>query len=109
MAGIRFYLDEQVARAVASGLGRRGVDALTVQEAGLLGAADAAHLARARSENRVVFTQDTDFLRLHAGGAKHAGIVYAPQGTRVGSIIRGLVLIHQLLKPEDMRRNIEFL
>lgn len=107
MGRIRFYLDEQVARAVASGLRRRGVDLVTVREAGSLGAADEEHVARALAEKRVIFTQDTDFLRLHAGGTKHAGIVYAPQG--IGSIIRGLVLIHQLLEPEEMTGNVEFL
>jgi len=39
------------------------------------------HLAQARTEGRVLFTQDPDFLRLHAARAAHAGIVYAPQGT----------------------------
>lgn len=109
VARIRFYLDEQVARAVAFGLRRRGVDVVTVREAGLLGAADEAHMARATTEERVIFTQDTDFLRLHAAGTSHAGIAYAPQGTPVGPIIRGLMLIHQLLEPEEMRERVEFL
>lgn len=109
MARIRFYLDEQVARAVASALRRRGVDVLTVQDAGLLGAADEEHLSRALRERRVIFTQDTDFLRLHARGSKHAGIVYAAQGTGVRSIIQGLMLIHQVLQAAEMRGNVEFL
>jgi len=37
---IRFYLDEHVARAVALGPRRRGIDVLTVQEAGLAGEND---------------------------------------------------------------------
>ncbi len=109
MARIRFYLDEQAARAVASALRRRGVDVLTVQEAGLLGAADEKHLACAVRQGRVIFTQDTDFLRLHARGARHAGIVYAAQGTRVRSIVQGLMLIHEVLEPSEMRGNIEFI
>ena len=48
MATIRFYTDEHVARAVVRGLRERGVDVLTVTEAGLPGAADDAHLARAQ-------------------------------------------------------------
>ena len=66
---IRFYTDEHVARAVVRGLRQRGVDVLTVPEADLLGASDDEHLRRARAEGRVVFTQDEDFLRLHAAGA----------------------------------------
>lgn len=58
---------------------------------------------------RVIFTQDTDFLRLVTAGATHAGIVYAPQYTSIGDIIRGLVLIYQLLEAEDMIGKIEYL
>ena len=89
MARIRFYTDEQVARAVVRGLRRRGVDVLTVPEAGTLGVSDAEQLQRASDEERVIFTHDDDFLRLAAEGADHAGIVYASQERRVGEIIRG--------------------
>ena len=57
----------------------------------------------------VLFTQDDDFLRLHASGVTHAGIAYAPQGTSVGDIIRGLMLIHQLLEAKDMKGHVEYL
>lgn len=65
---IRFSLDEHVPRAVVQGLRERGVDIKTVGEAGLLSAPDTAHLQRARAEQRVIFTPDSDFLRLHAAG-----------------------------------------
>ena len=104
MARIRFYLDEHVATAVARGLRRRGIDVLTVVEAGLLGASDETHLARALAESRALFSHDVDFLRLHASGAQHAGIVFARQGTGVGRIIQGLLLIHQLLGSEGAGR-----
>ena len=106
---VRFYADEQVARAVVRGLRQRGVDVLTVAEAGLLGAPDEKHLALARTQGRVIFTQDDDFLRLHAAGLEHAGIVYAVQGARIGDIIRGLMLIHDLLEAEAMVGHVEFL
>jgi len=106
---IRLYLDEHVPRAVAQGLRRRGVDVLRAQEAGLLSADDTSHLAFARREGRALFTQDADFLRLHDGGVPHAGIVYASQGTPVGHIVRGLMLIHDVLEPEDMTNHVEFL
>ncbi|MBI2882978.1 MAG: DUF5615 family PIN-like protein [Candidatus Methylomirabilis oxyfera] len=104
-----FYADEHVAKAVVRGLRQRGVDVLTVVEAGMLGASDEEHLKRALNEGRVIFTQDDDFLRLHAAGADHAGIVYAPQQTPVKDIIRGLMVIHQVLDAEDMHGQIEFL
>lgn len=106
---IRFYTDEHVHRAVIKGLRQRGVDVLSVPDAGLLGASDEEHLRRARSEGRVVFTQDDDFLRLAAEGHPHEGIVYAPQQTPIGEIVHGLMLIYQVLQPIDMRNHIEFL
>ncbi len=57
-ARVKFYLDEHVNPAVATGLRRRDVDVLTTQEADMLGASDEEHLALATSQNRVVFTQD---------------------------------------------------
>lgn len=106
---VRFYTDEHVAKAVVHGLRQRGVDLLTVPDARLLSATDEEHLVRARTEGRVLFTQDPDFLRLHAAGVAHAGIVYAPQGTPIGDIIRGLMLIRQVLEPEDMKAHVEYL
>ena len=40
MAKIKFYTDEHVSKAVVMGLRRRGVDVLTVPEAGTLGLSD---------------------------------------------------------------------
>lgn len=109
MATVRFYLDEHVPKAVAMGLRSRGTDVITVADAGMLGASDEDHLSLALRERRVIFTQDADFLRLHAAGADHAGIAFATQGIRVGSILQGLLLIHQLLDADEMRGHVEFL
>lgn len=109
MTTIRFYTDEHVARAVVKGLRERGVDVLTVTEAGLPGAADDAHLARAQRDGRVVVTHDVDFLRLHAAGVGHAGIVYATRELPIGDVIRGLMLIVRVLDAEDMIGHVEFL
>ncbi len=87
---IKFYMDEHVHPAVTAGLRRRGVDVLTAQEANLSPAADDAHLALAIREERVIFTQDEDCLRLHAEGMTHSGIAYVPQHTVIGYIVRGL-------------------
>lgn len=106
---IKFYMDEHVPTAVTMGLRLRDVDVLTAQEAGLLAASDEDHLALAVRDGRVLFTQDADFLRLHATGVHHAGIAYAHQQTPVGHIVRGLMLIYQVLDPEDMQNHVEFL
>ena len=105
---VKFYADEHVAKAVIRGLRSRGVDVLSAADANLLGATDPDHLS-ALLESRVLFTQDDDFLRLHSQGVEHAGIAYAPQGIAVGRIIRGLILIYQVLDAADMRRHVEYL
>jgi predicted nuclease of predicted toxin-antitoxin system len=107
---IRFHLDEHCDLAIAEGLRRRAIDVTTTPEAGLLRASDEEQLDYARRENRVTFSEDADFLRMHAAGVEHAGIVYCHQQSRsVGEIIRGLVVIWEVLDPEDMRGRIEFL
>jgi len=102
-------MDEHVPRAVTEGLRRRGVDVLRAQEAGMLEADDERHLAFALSQGRVIFIQDADFLRLHAAGHLHAGIVSAPQQTPIGAIVRGLMLIYDVLSSDDMAGHVEFL
>ena len=106
---IRFYADEQVPRAVSEGLRQRGIDVLTVQDAGMRGASDDEQLAFALAGRRVIITHDTDFLRLAAKARGHAGIVYAHQERPVGQIIRGLLLIFHTLSADDMAGAVEFL
>lgn len=57
----------------------------------------------------MIVTQDDDFLRLHSLGYSHAGIVYAQQQTSIGDILRGLILIHQIMEQSEMNNHIEFL
>jgi predicted nuclease of predicted toxin-antitoxin system len=106
---IRFHLDENVDHAIAHGLRLRGVDVTTTSDAGLIGADDPQHIAYARAEGRVIFTQDQDFLRRHAAGDAHLGIVYSQQGGRsIGEIVRFLHLLSDCLDPQDMRGQLEF-
>ena len=107
---IRFHRDENVSSVIADGLRRRGIDVSTTPEEGLIASSDEVQLAFALSQGRVIFTQDDDFLRLHQASVAHAGIVYCRQNTRsIGEILRGLILIWELLEPEEMFGNVEFL
>ncbi len=105
---IKYQMDEHVPTAVTTGLRARGVDVVTSQGSGLLAASDEEHLAQATADGRVIFTQDADFLRLHAKGLSHAGIVYAHQQTPIGDVIRGLMLIYRVLEATDMHNHVEF-
>jgi predicted nuclease of predicted toxin-antitoxin system len=107
---IRFYLDENCHRAIAEGLRRRGIDVTTTPEVGLLSSTDERQAAFSLAQARVLFTQDHDFLRLHAAGTTHSGIVYCRKDTRsIGDIIQALVLIWEILEAEEMRNHVEYL
>ncbi len=106
---IRYYTDEHIPKTVIRGLRQRGVDVLAVFETNMLGASDARHIQKATEEQRIIVTQDTDFLRLATQGTKHAGIVFITYECSVGYMIRGLMLIYQVLEVEEMENHIEFL
>ena len=109
MSRVRYYLDEHVGGAIAKGLLRRGVEVVTVVEAGMRGRTDEDHLEFALNAGRTIFTQDRDFLRLAASGERHAGIVYGPQGIPIGRIVSSLLFIYQVLSAEEMTNRVEYL
>ena len=107
---IRFHLDENANNAIADGLRRRGIDVTISVQANLISASDDQQLAFAHAQGRVLFTQDRDFLELHYSGVKHSGIVYAIKGSRTtGEILKGLILILEVLTPVYMVGNLEYL
>jgi hypothetical protein len=106
---IKFYMDEHVPPAVSHGLRLRGVDVMTTQESGMLGGRDEDLLKNALSLERVLFSQDQDFLVLRQKGVPHAGIAYGAQQTSIGEVVRGLLLIHDVLTAEEMHGRVEFL
>lgn len=59
---MRLYLDEHVPSAITAGLRCRDVDVLTVQEDGLQGSADPILFDRAIELDRLIYSQDKDFL-----------------------------------------------
>ena len=107
---MKFYLDEHIPKGVVEGLRRRGVDVLTVQEAGRSGDSDEKQLAFAVREGRVFVTFDDDFLRLDAAGVPQVGIVFSQTGHRtVGELIEGLMLTANLIDPDEMKNHIQFI
>ena len=107
---IRFHLDENVNNAIADGLRRRKIDVTTTPESGLISSSDEEQLRFARNQGRVIFTQDSDFLKLHNAGFEHGGIVYCVKGSRsIGEICRGLILIWEVLEAEEITGKVEFL
>lgn len=58
------YMDEHVRRSITNGLKLRGVNVITAQEDGRTGTPDPILLDRATELDRVIFTQDDDFLAI---------------------------------------------
>ncbi len=107
---IPFHLDENCSKAIAHGLRRHGIDVTMTPEVGLLGVLDEEQAAYARSTGRVIFTQDRDFLRIHATGIPHPGIAYCEKDTRtIGQMIQGLIDIWEILDPADMAGHVEYI
>jgi predicted nuclease of predicted toxin-antitoxin system len=107
---IRFHLDEHCPSALAAGLRRQGVDVTTTPEAGLVGATDEQQLGFACTNNRVIFTQDSDFLAINATGVEHPGIVYCHQRKyAVGELVQMLVLVWEVYGPEELRNRVEYI
>lgn len=107
---IRFHLDEHIPRAVVEGLRRRGIDVTTSVEMDLVGRTDEEQLTAAREGERVFVTHDADFVALHRSGMQHAGIAFCQQrGRTFSDILRGLILVWEVLSPQEMRNHIEFL
>jgi predicted nuclease of predicted toxin-antitoxin system len=78
---IKFHLNEHCDSAIAAALRRHSIDVTTTPEMALLGATDERQVAFALPVGRVIFTKDSDYLRINAAGTPHAGIVYCHQHT----------------------------
>lgn len=106
---IKFYMNEHCDPAIAAGLRRQGIDVATTSEVGLIGATDEQQVAYALGDGRVIFTKDSDYLRLDASGTPHAGIAYCHQQSRsIGEIIAGLTLVWEVYDPDEIAGRIEY-
>ena len=75
-----------------------------------MGLSDGEHLAFALAENRVIVTQDSDFIVLASQGSDHAGIVYyKPQSRTTKQVIRSLLWLYEQFSAEDLHNRVEFL
>ena len=107
---IRFHLDENVHHGVARGLRLRGIDVTTTTDAGLVEATDEGQSQFAVREGRVFVTLDADFLRADFTVRPHAGVVFVVKGARsIGEIVRSLDLLANIVTPEEMHQQIEYL
>lgn len=107
---LSYLLDEHFPTAIADGLRRAGIDAITVAEAGRASAADDDHLQWCLREARIVFTNDVDYLTLHRLGVAHAGIIWSrEQKYTIGEMIDLLELLAFMYGPDEFANRLEYL
>lgn len=100
---MRFYLDEDLAPAIAVALRTRGVDAVSAHEVGNVGFGDEAQLVFAARQGRCLVSGNArDFRSLSRDAVEqarpHAGIVLCPpriRGPGVGAVVRALMELAQ--------------
>jgi hypothetical protein len=111
---LKIYTNESAHIGIAAGLKRRGVDASSAHDSGNLGLSDEAQLEFAARQRSVIFTHDTDFLRMAREWENkkrvHWGVIYAhPEKLTVGECIRRIKEFADLFVPVDFKNHIEFL
>ncbi|MEM7116987.1 MAG: DUF5615 family PIN-like protein [Chloroflexota bacterium] len=110
---IAFYADEHIKRAIIDGLRLRDVDIVTVQEDGFRAVDDPLILDRATQLNRLVFTNDDDFIveahKRQVENEYFSSVVYAAQQTAIGLCIRDLELIAKLGELDEFANRVTYL
>lgn len=111
---VALYMDVHIKQSITLGLRRRGVDVLTAQEDGMARLDDALLLDRAGALNRLVFTQDDDFLaeanRRQTGGQPFVGVIYVHQpNATIGQCIDDLEMIAVASDLEDHANQVLYL
>lgn len=111
---VALYMDVHVPRAITNALMTRGVDVLTAQDDLAEQMDDADLLDRAMQLNRVIVTQDDDFLviasRRQKSGMSFAGVIFAhQQRCTVSQCIADLEIIAHVYDPPDIANRVEYL
>jgi hypothetical protein len=107
-------MDVQVPLAITRGLRRRGIDVLTAQQDGAGRLPDPELLNRARTLERILFSQDEDLVveavRRQRANEDFATVVYAPQlDLSIGRCIADLEVLAKVGKREDLCGQIIFI
>lgn len=107
---LSLYTDVQVPAALTEALRKRSLDVQTSQEDGTRTWADEAILARAVELDRLLLTQDEDFLAIGAEwqriGREFPGVFFARQGLPIGRLTRDLELYLSCCTAEELRNRV---
>ena len=111
---IALYMDENVPLPITNKLRQRDVDVLRAQEDNHQNTPDPIILDRATDLQRVVFTQDEDFLAIANSRQQEevnfSGVIYAhQQNVTFGDCIRDLKIVAKVSEPEDLVNRVQYL
>ncbi len=114
MGKLKIYIDENVDISIAKGLTKQGIEVFTTVDEGLIGQSDMEHFNYARKINAVLFTHDHHFLniakRANEKGLNHPGVIFSKMNKYgIGECIRRLATYAEIISPEEMKNQIEFL
>jgi hypothetical protein len=116
VSSFKVYFDEDAMDTdLVAALRSRGVEVVTVLEAGLAGRTDEEQLAFATARGCVLYTFNvSDFCRLHAqwmsSGREHGGMILVPQQRfSVGEQLRRILHLRSGTTTAGMRNRVEFL
>mgnify|MGYP001602724507 CR=1 FL=1 len=104
---MKFLSDENIDVPAVKALKELGVDIISVQELDKRGSPDEEILNFCKENERAVVTGDSDYLRLHAKGAEHAGIVYLTKSLDTSQLIREIQKISLMF--ESIENGIVFI
>lgn len=102
---LRYYFDEHIDVAIAVQLLARGIDVLTAQAVGRAGQKipDSQQLAYATQLDRVIVTEDRDFVALAHTPVPHAGVILLQRALSIGQSVEYLELMAQVTAPDEVR------
>ena len=102
--------DEHASYDIMDGISLRGIDAISVQQAGIRSAIDESILDLAIRLGRVIYTHDDDFLRIDATGVSHAGVIFHREKKyTVGRAVEELEIACKIFDMDEMRNRVHWL
>ena len=105
---MKFLADEHIDVQAVEALKQISIDIVSVHELGMRGQSDEKLLTYATEDKRVIVTRDTDFLRLHAKGREHVGIIFITIPLSISSIVREIEKVSLLFEVEHLKNRVIF-
>lgn len=113
---IGLYIDEDsMSKSLVTALRHQQIDVVTAMDVARLACSDEEQLTWATQAGRVLYSSNiTDFCRLHSQwlqeGKHHAGLILVRQQRySLGELVKGILVVHKLYSPADVRDQLIFL